>query len=197
MRYPGLQRIISGAQTGVDRAALDSAISRAVYSWGGWVPKGRSAEDGQIPDRYFDPQDRLECGLQEHETSRDYRARTVKNIAESDATIILRFHGGGRVLGPGTKLTITTLRRAEKPYRIFDPSRIHSVPKAVQWICETTIPEGDIERNIKILNVAGPRESGSPGIYEKTKVFLTDVFGYVFVYQKWGIKLWAPQKPTK
>jgi len=190
-----LQRVISGAQTGVDRAALDSAISRLVYSWGGCVPKGRTAEDGEIPDRYFNPE-RFGCGLHEHDgSSRDYKARTLKNIHDSDATMILRLHGGGRVLSPGTKLTISAVQRAGKPYRLFDPSRTRTVPKAVQWICETQISEGDTPRTIEILNVAGPRETKCPGIYEQSKRFFTDVLSYVFVYQRWGIKIWSPNKP--
>lgn len=192
-RLEGLQRVISGAQTGVDRAALDSAISALVYSWGGCVPKGRLAEDGEIPDRYFDVE-KIGCGLKEHSQSRDYKARTLRNIKDSDATMILRFQGPGLVLGRGTKLTIKTLRKAEKPYRIFDPSRPHQVPRAVRWICETIIEEGEETRHIEVLNVAGPRESGSPGIYDRSRLFLNDVFSYVFMYQRWGIKIWEPQK---
>ena len=177
----GLRKIISGAQTGVDMAALDSAISRLVFCWGGWVPKGRTNEDGRIPESYFDV-DRFDCGLQEHPgSSRNYRARTIKNIQSSDATMILRISGAGRVLGPGTKLTIATLQKMDKPYRLFDPSKIYTVPKAAQWICQTK-------------DVAGSRESKDPGIYKATRIFLDSVFSYVFMYQRWGIRIWAPQK---
>ena len=189
---PGLKKVISGGQTGVDRAALDAAIYRG-YTWGGWVPKGRLAEDGEIPEIYFNP-DRIGCGLQESKVSRDYKSRTVKNIDEADATMILRLHGGGRVLGPGTKLTIRTLQRRMKPYRLFDPSRVGSVPRAVRWIVETTFEDRGRILNIETLNVSGSRESSNPGIYKLSKQYLTDVFGYVYAYQRWGVKIWAPKQ---
>ena len=194
MQFDGLTRVISGAQTGVDRAAIDAAISMLAYSWGGCVPRGRTAEDGEIPDRYFSPS-RRSCGLVEHEKSREHKARTVANIKDSDATMILRIHGGGRVLGPGTKLTIKTLQALKRPYRLFDPSRVGTVPKAARWICETPIGDGDGRRQIEILNVAGTRESRCPGIYEQSRLFLRDVFSYVFIYQQWGIRIWSPKKP--
>jgi hypothetical protein len=187
----GLRKIISGAQTGVDRAALDSAIYRLVYCWGGCVPRGRLAEDGVIPDRYFDAK-KLGCGLEEHSQSRDYKSRTIRNIKDSDATMILRFQGSGRVLGPGTKLIIKTLQKSGKPYRLFDPSKSHTVPKAVRWVCETLVEEDEATRCIEILNVAGPRESSSPGIYDRSRIFMNDVLGYVSAYQRWGVRIWAP-----
>lgn len=189
----GLKRIISGAQAGVERAALDSAISGLVYSWGGCVPKGRLAEDGEIPEHYFNP-DRHDCGLREHSQSRDHRARTIRNIADSDATLVLRLQGVGRVLPPGIKLTIKSLHNAQKKYRLFDPSKIHSVPRAVQWVCETKISEGDDKRPIRILNVTGPQESRFPGIYDHSKQFMNDVLSFVFMYQRWGVKIWAPKR---
>lgn len=196
---PGLRRIISGAQTGVDRAGIDAAIESLVYSWGGSVPRGRLDEDGEIPERYFKA-GRPDCGLQENVKSRDYKARTLKNIKDSDATMVLHIRGPGRVKGPGTKLTIATCRKQEKPYRIFDPTKTHTVPRAVQWICETEIQtdaDGLEFRPLEILNVAGDRESGAPGIYKQSLIFLRDVFTYVFTYQRWGIKIWAPRKPNK
>lgn len=185
-----LRKIISGAQTGVDRGALDSAISGEYYSWGGCVPKGRLAEDGELDSSYFDTES-FGSGLVEHKESRDYASRTFRNIADSDATIILRFQGSGRVLGPGTKLTIKTLTNMKKPYKIFDPSKLYQIPDAVQWICETEI--GDPPRLIEILNVAGSRESGSPGIYEASKVFMNEILSYVFTYQHWGLKIWSSE----
>lgn len=192
MDYRGLKRIISGGQTGVDRAAIDAARNRILYSWGGWVPKGRTAEDGKIPDEYFSAED-LQCGFKEHENSRDYKSRTLKNIDASDATLILCFRGAGQTIGPGTKLTISTLRKKGKPYRIFDPSKIYTVPKAAQWICEATVKRGNNEKKIEILNVAGSRESKSPGIYEKARIYLYDVLGYVSIYQTMGVRIWAPK----
>lgn len=209
----GLRRIISGAQTGVDRAAIDSVIERgkingvyrgSYYSWGGCVPKGRLAEDGEIPEFYFNP-GFFGCGLIEHGESRDYKPRTVQNCKDSDATLILRFQGAGRVLSPGTKLTLKLLRGMKKPYRILDPSRPGHVLKAVRWICETRIeepeesegseePEGSEEsgwRHIQVLNVAGPRESRQPGIYEDSLLFMSQVQSYVFQCQHLGMKIWS------
>lgn len=152
------------------------------------MPKGRLAEDGEIPDFYFNP-GIFGCGLIEHKQSRDYKPRTVRNVADADATLILRFQGGGRTLSPGTKLTLSTIQSLEKSYRIYDPSKSHHAPLAVQWICETIID--DSGRYIEILNVAGPRESGSPGIYEKSKKFMIEVLNYTFCYRRWGLKIWS------
>lgn len=190
-----LERIISSGQAGVGRAALDAAIHNMVYDWGGWVQRGKLAEDGQIPDEYFNTTS-VSRGLKECDSSRPAR-RTALNIADSDATMVLRFSGGGRVLSPGTKLTIKICRDKGKPYRIFDPSKVKSVPRAVQWICDQKILDGDKERGIKILNIAGPRESKSPGIYDRSLLYLKDVLGFVFTYNRWGVKIWSPHKPRK
>jgi len=186
-----LEKVISGAQTGVDIAAIDAAIYKISFSWGGWVPKGRLRENGQIPDKYFNVE-KPGCGLVECDSSRPAK-RTILNILDADATMILRFSGGGRTLSPGTKLTIKTCRDKGKPYRIFDPRKTNTVPRAVQWICEQKVLDGRDERGIKTLNVAGPRESKSPGIYDSSLMYLKDVFGFVSIYKMWGIKIWAPR----
>ncbi len=84
-------RIVSGGQTGVDRAALDVALDMGLRI-GGFIPKGRRAEDGRLPDRY----PLTEMG------TRDYEPRTRKNVATSDATLVL-YHG---TVTPGTGLTV-------------------------------------------------------------------------------------------
>lgn len=184
-----LRRIISGGQTGVDRAALDSARLSA-YSWGGWAPRGRiSEEPGGIPEEYFEGNARLGCGMKEAESSR-YMQRTMWNIRDSDATMILRT---GKTLGPGTKLTIKNLRKKEKIYRICDPYRVYTVPRIVQWIVESRIDE-EGTRGIEVLNVAGSRESRHPGIQARTKQFLTDIWHLVLQYETWGIKIWDPKR---
>lgn len=191
----GLRRIISGAQTGVDRGAIDSVIERgkvdgvyrgSYYSWGGCVPRGRLAEDGEIPGFYFNP-GFFGCGLVEHSESRDYKSRTVQNCKDSDATLILRFQGGGRILSPGTKLTLKVLREMGKPYRILDPSNASHIMKAVRWICETV--EESSGRYIQVLNVAGPRESKQPGIYGHSLLFMSQIQSYVFSCQRLGMRL--------
>lgn len=93
-------KIISGGQTGVDRAALDFAIENKI-SCSGWCPKGRVAEDGKISEKY-----------PLHETtSSDYHDRTKKNIEVSDATLII--HGGN--IDKGTKLTADLCSKLNKP----------------------------------------------------------------------------------
>jgi hypothetical protein len=175
-----LRRIISGAQTGVDRAALDSARAMGLYEWGGWCPKGRLDENGEIPDIYFNS-DRLNCGLREAESSR-YTQRTALNVIDSDATLILK----SGIITPGTKLTIKVCRRKTKYYVICDPSKSYNVKRAVKFI---------VEQGVEVLNVAGPRESSRPGIYDQSKIFITDILHMVFQFQQFGIKIWDPKPP--
>jgi Circularly permutated YpsA SLOG family len=143
--------IISGGQTGVDRAALDVARELEIPC-GGWVPKGRRAEDGAIPERY---------PLREM-PSPGYPARTDKNVREATGTLILTW---GSPTG-GTALTIRLARKQGKPFFLVDLAE-GGDPKTVRdWI----------RRNaIKILNVAGPRESQFPGIHDQATIFLGQV----------------------
>lgn len=180
-----LRKIVSGGQSGVDRAALDSARLLTAFSWGGWCPKGRVAEDGQLGEEYFSSE-RFGCGLKEAASSRPAQ-RTRLNVRDSDATLIVR---SGRILSPGTKLTIKLLRESQKPYRICDPYKVYTVPRITQWIC---LPQSD-GRSIEILNVAGPRESKLTGIYDRTFQYLTDIFHMVALYQNYGIEIWNPKR---
>jgi hypothetical protein len=141
------ERIVSGGQTGVDRAALDAAIALGI-AHGGWCPAGRLSEDGCIPSRY---------DLQEMSSS-EYPARTEQNVVDSDATLILcedRLKGG-------TKLTRLFCKRHDKPHLVV---RINSqdVGPVSNWLQQ--IRPG-------CLNVAGPRESTSPGVYQRSLEFL-------------------------
>ena len=134
-----LEKIVSGGQTGVDRGALDAALA-AGFPCGGWCPADRTAEDGPIPSRY--PLTPLSRG--------GYRERTRQNVLDSDGTAIL-FHG---VLGGGTLLTLNLCKREGKPHVVIDASKTSESAAAeeVAGFVE--------ERNIKVLNVAGPRASG-------------------------------------
>ena len=102
--------IISGGQTGVDRAALDWAISRNI-SHGGWCPKGRVASDGPLPIRYL---------LRETESD-GYRQRTKLNVQDSDATLIFNFG----LLEGGTRQTVKFAQAMNKPYEIIQLEFFH------------------------------------------------------------------------
>ena len=144
-------KIISGGQTGVDRAALEAAIALGIPH-GGWCPRGRTAEDGPIPSRYE---------LQETD-SPDYAVRTERNVLDADATLIVY---RGRLSG-GTELTAQLAERHGRACMVVD---LHdpTEPEAVRrWL--------DANR-VEVLNVAGPRESQSPGIAVLAGEFLTRV----------------------
>ena len=141
-------KIVSGGQTGVDRAALDVALELGIPC-GGWCPKGRLAEDGAIAPRY---------PLAETPLA-DYRQRTAWNVRDSDATLILNL---GELAG-GTGFTKAEARRLGKPCRVIDLDDGLALEQALEWLAQNT-PE--------ILNVAGPRESGRPGIHAAAATLL-------------------------
>lgn len=141
--------IISGGQTGVDRAALDVALEWGLPC-GGFCPRGRLAEDGPLDDRY---------PLTET-PSADYAQRTEWNVAHSDATLILH---RGRPRG-GTALTVRLAIACGKPTRLVDLAQEVDPRPVADWA-----------RAFRVLNVAGPRESQSPGIYEAAREFLRSV----------------------
>jgi hypothetical protein len=147
-------RIISGGQTGVDRAALDVAVELGIPC-GGWCPRGRKAEDGRIPDRY---------PLTETESDR-YTERTRRNVKESEATLILT---RGPMTG-GTGLTFVAARFHHKPVYVVDLSQ---VARREQFVIGARMFLGMFRP--ETLNVAGPRESKCPGIYEQARSFLLE-----------------------
>ena len=148
-----VQQIVSGGQTGVDRGALDAAIELGIPH-GGWCPRGRLAEDGRIPEQYH---------LNEL-ASTQYRARTEWNVRDSDGTLIL-FR---ETLRGGTELTRRFAVQYRKPHLLVDLDQLLDPTVIRQWI---------ISESIHILNVAGPRESSSPGIAEDSRELLRSVFG--------------------
>jgi len=135
------RRIVSGGQTGVDRAALDVALELGLEC-GGWCPRGRRAEDGPIGPAY---------PLVET-PSRDYRQRTAWNVRDSDATLILCLGEPDR----GTRLTLRLAEASGRPHRVFDLGGGEDVRGLRGWLAE--VPA-------RTLNVAGPRESRRPGIH--------------------------------
>jgi hypothetical protein len=144
-------RIISGGQSGVDRAALDVALALDT-AVGGWCPRGRGAEDGVIPDRY---------PLQET-PSPDPAQRTEWNVREGDATLVL--HLG--VCAGGTRRTIEFARRLGRPLLVRDLSHPVDPLEVVHWLCVN---------HVQTLNCAGPRESESPGIEAAARALLEKI----------------------
>lgn len=146
-----IRSIVSGGQTGADRAALDWALANGV-DHGGWCPKGRKAEDGVLDERY-----RL------HETaSEGYLERTRRNVLHSDGTLLINF---GELDG-GSLETVKFAERYRKPLlvvRVDSGIQAAAVEQVLEWLCREPI---------KILNVAGPRESKRPGIYQRTRELL-------------------------
>jgi hypothetical protein len=147
-----IAKVISGGQTGVDRAALDVALELGLPC-GGWCPRGRRAEDGPLPERY---------PLQE--TPWDgYPQRTEWNVRDSDGTLVLTCGQVDR----GTALTIELSERRCKPCLVLDLSTQPSIDDVRQLV---------EDQQIHILNVAGPRENRCPGIYTLAGEFLRDLF---------------------
>lgn len=134
-------KIVSGGQTGADRAALDFALGTCIPC-GGWCPKGRKAEDGMIPERY---------PLTEMTTEDDPR-RTEQNVIDSDRTVIISL--AQRATG-GTKKTIEFAQKHGRPWLHISMG----TPKPGAALAEFIRDNG-----IKVLNVAGPRESKEPEI---------------------------------
>jgi hypothetical protein len=148
VREDPIQEIVSGGQTGVDRAALDVALALGVRC-GGWCPKGRWAEDGPLDPRY---------PLRET-ASADPAARTRRNAREAEATLVLC---RGAPSG-GTALAIAAAERAGRPVLTLDLRDGPNPGAARAWLRE---------HPVRTLNIAGPRESEAPGIYAEASDFL-------------------------
>ena len=140
-----VKKIISGGQTGADRAGLDYAINNWL-DHGGWCPKNRRAEDGAIDPRYQ---------LQETEDD-DYNERTELNVKGSDATVIFT----KAKLGAGSNLTKRLAEGHGKPWLIVKIQNPKTAANLLRRFLERHSPE--------VLNVAGTRESHCPEIYKFT-----------------------------
>ena len=143
-----LKRIISGGQTGVDRAALDVALELGIPC-GGWCPKGRLAEDGKIAAHY---------PLQETSTAQ-YQVRTEWNVRDSDATLILNLGG----LEGGSALTEVLANGYGSPCMVVDLESDQDVERVLCWLASN---------RVSTLNVAGPRGSKRPDVYRLAVDFL-------------------------
>jgi hypothetical protein len=150
--------IVSGGQTGVDRAALAWAIRRGV-SYDGWCPKGRRAEDGRIPSRY-----RLR-----QTPSAQYAQRTVWNVRDSDATVLFSQWPG--LLG-GSRRTLESCRIFRKPV-------IHLAADILTVFESAVLLRRFLHRyHVRRLNVAGPRKSQEPRTYRFVQKVLDATFGF-------------------
>lgn len=149
-----LKKVITGGQTGVDRAGLDAAMQAGIPV-GGYCPRGRVAEDGTIPSRY--PLFEL--------ASSESHYRIEQNIINSSGTLILN----RGELSQGTKLTRFYAVKYGKPNLVvqLDTKRMIPPSQTIRWL------EGQF---ISILNVAGPRESKCSGIYEEAFSYLVQLF---------------------
>jgi len=156
-----ITKIISGGQTGADRGGLDAAIYCKIHH-SGWCPKGRRSEDGAIPDTYH---------LQET-PSKSYLKRTEQNVTDSDATIIFSV---GKLTG-GSFRTMEFAKKHKKPVlhvNLAEYERAEAAHCILRWF------EGDVTKPTPpkncVLNVAGSRESKSPGIQGKVMEIMVDV----------------------
>lgn len=143
-----IQSIVSGGQTGVDRAALDTALKLEIPC-GGWCPKDRRAEDGVLDVMY----PLLETPLQR------YSQRTEWNVRDSDGTLVLY----QEFLGGGSAYTVELAKKYERPLLVLDLSTNPAQETVREWIHQC---------HVYIVNIAGPRESTRPGIYQAAYMWL-------------------------
>src|SRR5260370_16434417 len=134
-------KIISGGQTGVDRAALDAALKHRI-DCGGLCPTGRLDEFGRIPDLY--PVKELEQG--------SFAERTLQNVKDSEGTIVIYFNE----LRSGTEYTVQCCKQLQRPHKLINAANI-SPQEAAKLIVNFVR-----ENKIDILNVAGPRQTQRP-----------------------------------
>lgn len=138
-------KIITGGQTGVDRAALDVALRHGIKC-GGWCPTGRLDELGKIPDHY--PVQELQGG--------GFSERTLQNVKDSDGTVVIYPHEPRG----GTEQTVRFCVDLKRPHQRVDASKLSAEDAAkliAGFVCEN---------KIGILNIAGPRQSEWPQGYD-------------------------------
>ena len=152
-----IEKIVSGGQTGADRAALDVAI-RHGFSHGGWCPKGRIALDGALGGQY-----------QLRETpSADYLQRTEWNVRDSDATVVFTF--AAKVTG-GSRKTLAFAQAHGKPCLHLPLRDVRDYEDPVLKLQRFVEQHG-----VRVLNIAGSRENKEPGLYLAVVKLLENAF---------------------
>jgi hypothetical protein len=152
---PPLKKIVSGGQTGADRAALDAAIRHGIPH-GGWCPRGRKAEDGALHPRY-----RLA-----ETPSESYIQRTEWNVRDSDGTVV--FTLGAAATG-GSLATIEFAAAHGRPCLHLSRDACPGAAALLRSFVR--------ERGIETLNVAGSRESREPGLHDWVMGVLSEAVG--------------------
>lgn len=159
--------IVSGGQTGVDRAALDVAIAHGM-PYGGWCPCGGWAEDAQVPPGVL-----AHYPLLRETPSADPAQRTEWNVRDSDASLIL-IDAGGVAVSIGTALAQRLAARYDKPLLAVDVGAMNALDETSQWLrALVAAHEGGTPFR---LAIGGPRESEAPGVYAKARALLAGLF---------------------
>ena len=149
--------VVSGGQTGADRAALNITQKHGM-TVEGWCPRGRWAEDGPLAAHY---------PLRETDSD-DPKVRTEANVRLADATLVLTLGG----IDDGTALTIELADAVDRPCLVVDLRQADALENAVRWLADVCPPR---------LNIAGLRESNAPGLQQAAQRFLDDLFRHVGV----------------
>ncbi len=153
-------RLVTGGQTGVDRAALEVAAALGL-SCGGWVPSGGWAEDRPEP-----PGICADYPTLEPTPSTDPAVRTEWNVRDSDRTLVL-VDPGGLAASPGTATTVVFAKDYDRPCLVVPMDAPDAEGRIAAWM-------SDAGPGL-VLNVAGPRESEAPGIHHAATVLLRAV----------------------
>jgi hypothetical protein len=158
-------KIVSGGQSGVDRAALDAAIACGL-PYGGWCPRGGWAEDFPEPPGLLAKYPELK-----ETPSADPAQRTEWNVRDSDAVLIL-VDAAGPAVSPGTRLAGRVLEEYPRPVLMLDPTEPAAAARLSGWLAAQCERFGAGF----VLSIGGPRESEAPGIYAHALAFLRTAF---------------------
>ncbi|HJZ42807.1 MAG TPA: putative molybdenum carrier protein [Hyphomicrobiaceae bacterium] len=164
MVAPGVMKIVSGGQTGVDRAALDVAIERGM-EWGGWCPSGGWAEDFPDPPGVLAHYPHLK----ETPLSNPVQ-RTEWNVRDSDASLIIT-DSTGEGVSIGTRRAHESAYHYGKPVLVVDATDPQAPARATAWLGAQRKRFGAS----MTLSIGGPRESEAPGIYARAKPLIAAI----------------------